>query len=363
MLRKVIALILASCMVLGTLAGCKGKEPQQPKTPPDANVVADPTTTPDATTTMPDTNDPAGTDSTDNITAAPDDGATTAPDDMSTLPEGTPTDPTAPDNATDPTIPTAPVEGETDPWALTPAPTIESLLQEAFPSGKTIHATMSMNLSMKVDEGMAAMLGSEGDVAVDDIIATMYLNTKFMQDADTVYADGTVTSYATGENTTAVQRSYGVKGDGNTITTYTFDPENNNWVQAVENYTGSFGLDSMVNFTGTDADLSTFEMETTDTDYVITGARLTDVSSMLGSVEDLAGEEGTGDPAPALVTNYTIRIDKTTHELRSIIAVVESFTLLFFNIPNMTMAISDVYFDDMDVAVPADVINGVSSAP
>lgn len=362
MLRKVIALILASCMVLSTLAGCKGKESQQPQTLPDTNVVADPATTPDATTTMPDANDPVGTDGTGNTTAVPDNGDTALPDDMATLPEGTSTDPATLGDTADPTI-TSPVGGETDPWALTPAPTIESLLQEAFPSGKTIHATMSMNLSMKVDEGMSAMLGSEGDVAVDDIIATMYLNTKFMQDADTVYADGTVTSYATGENTTAVQRSYGVKGDNNTITTYTFDPENNNWVQAVENYTGSFGLDSMVDFTGTDADLSTFEMETTDTDYVITGARSTDVSSMLGSVEDMAGEEGTSDPASALVTNYTIRIDKDTHELRSIIAVVESFTLLFFNIPNMTMAISDVYFDDMDVAVPADVINGVSSAP
>ena len=117
--------------------------------------------------------------------------------------------------------------------------------------------------------------------------------------------------------------------------------------------------DLMTLGTADSIDASMFEMEVTDTEYILTAITDNDVMSGLMGGSGATPTEGMTDLSALGIempkTTVTIHFDRSTREIRNFLVTMEPTFLLFFNITNMTLAIANISFDDADVSVPNDV--------
>lgn len=372
-LKRTLCSLMCLSLLLLCLVGCKK---DQPKVDPNVNPTIGmgdtalegtdpaPATTPDTPSipAEPDvTNTPAGTGDDSGTGAGASSGesesgpAVEAPD---VVAPADPADVTGASTGEPPILPDTPT---TDPWALSPAPSVETLIRNAFPKDKTVHATLAMNMfgELMMDlSSFAEDMGAEDTSGLENLDTgiSLYMSAQVSQDKDAMYMDGTMTSQAMGESSVDESKGYCEKLTDGTQNNYTYNAETGGWT--VENspiQNGAFGLEAIIGLASdATADYSDYEMETTKTEYIVTG-RLKGgaADSIMKSFN--ANTDGGTNPTGDDTSGIVMRFDKETQNIKSVIVTMPPINALFFTFTTMTMAIANITFDTADVSVPSNV--------
>lgn len=243
-------------------------------------------------------------------------------------------------------------------------------------SQMVIDVSMSMDksfvdsLTEQENQNMNSDETSTDTVNAEDYKMTMGGTMNIEGTSKVAHITGDLTSTMMGQTDTQKTDSWTVEEEDGTISTYTYDETSSSWVKSTEDSTNAYKSSY---FTDTlDASiLEDMQLETTDTEYIITAkvdsSKINDALTSVAS--DVSGSDtATEGEAVTMLVDVAIHFDKATKEVTSIafdftdaFANAEQLQAFGMTVDKFVMTLNINGYTDGELTVPDEVLSATTN--